>query len=176
MQTFGCFLRTARQSIDLGQRELARKLDISAAYLNDIEKSKRPAPTNDILFALCDLLQLEDADLFFELAGRSKKKLPPDLEALLLSHQELLSFNRKIKNLNIAPDQIAKMEAEMMTKNCSAIIIAAGLGSRLETLTANNPKCMLKLGEKTILEHQLAAFRANNITNVSVVRGYKNIK
>ena len=64
----------------------------------------------------------------------------------------------------------------MMTKNCSAIIIAAGLGSRLETLTANNPKCMLKLGEKTILEHQLAAFRANNITNVSVVRGYKNIK
>ena len=176
MQTFGCFLRSARQAIDLGQRELARKLEISAAYLNDIEKNKRPAPTNDILYALCDLLQLQDTDLFFELAGRSKKKLPPDLEALLLSHHELLSFNRKIKNLNIAPDQIAQMEAEMMTKNCSAIIIAAGLGSRLEDLTKDNPKCMLKLGDKTIIEHQLNAFRANNITNISVVRGYKKHK
>ena len=64
----------------------------------------------------------------------------------------------------------------MMTKNCSAIIIAAGLGSRLEDLTKDNPKCMLKLGDKTIIEHQLNAFRANNITNISVVRGYKKHK
>ena len=144
--------------------------------MNDIEKQKRPAPSNQILFAINDILEIESCDVFFELAGHSKNKLPPDLETLLLTQAELLSLTRTIKNLNLSSKQVMQIEAEIMSQNCSAIIIAAGLGSRLKNLTKDAPKCMLEICGKSILEHQLDAYRANNIKNVSVVRGYKKHK
>jgi len=54
-----------------------------------------------------------------------------------------------------------------------AIIIAAGMGTRLNPLTNDKPKCMLKIKEKTILQHQLDVFHANGITDISVIKGYK---
>lgn len=53
------------------------------------------------------------------------------------------------------------------------IIIAAGLGSRLNPLTNDKPKCLLKIKGKSILERQLEALRECGINNISVVRGYK---
>jgi len=54
-----------------------------------------------------------------------------------------------------------------------AIIIAAGYASRLRPITNDKPKCMLEIKGKTILEHQLDAFNANGITDISVIKGYK---
>ena len=36
----------------------------------------------------------------------------------------------------------------------NAILLAAGLGSRLLPLTADRPKCLIEVGGRTILEHQ----------------------
>ena len=57
-----------------------------------------------------------------------------------------------------------------------AIIIAAGLGSRLKGYTESLPKCMLKFGDKTLLQRQLDAYRASGVDDISVVRGYKKEK
>ena len=54
-----------------------------------------------------------------------------------------------------------------------AIIIAAGLGSRMGHLTDDLPKCLIDVSGKRILDHQLAAFHENGITDISLVRGYK---
>lgn len=54
-----------------------------------------------------------------------------------------------------------------------AIILAAGTGSRLNSLTKNNPKCLVSLFGKTILEWQLEAFQKCGISDITVVRGYK---
>ena len=54
-----------------------------------------------------------------------------------------------------------------------AIIIAAGLGIRLNPLTNGKPKCMLEIKGKTILQHQLDALHANGIADISVIKGYK---
>ena len=54
-----------------------------------------------------------------------------------------------------------------------AIIIAAGMGIRLNPLTNDTPKCMLKIKGKTILQHQLDVFHANGIIDISVIKGYK---
>ena len=54
-----------------------------------------------------------------------------------------------------------------------AIILAAGQGSRLLPLTADRPKCLVPVGGKTILEHQLASLRAAGIDDVTVVGGYR---
>ena len=54
-----------------------------------------------------------------------------------------------------------------------AIILAAGLGSRLLPLTADRPKCLVPAGARTILEHQLRALHAAGVTDVTVVAGYR---
>ena len=55
----------------------------------------------------------------------------------------------------------------------SAIIIAAGLGSRLRPLTDHMPKCMLEVGEKSLLSHNIDNLQKNGIDNISIVTGYK---
>jgi choline kinase len=54
-----------------------------------------------------------------------------------------------------------------------AIILAAGLGSRLNEYTRNKPKCLLQLGDKTLLQRQLDAYAANRIQDIHLVRGYR---
>ena len=53
-----------------------------------------------------------------------------------------------------------------------AIIIAAGKGSRLKDLTKETPKCLLHVGGKPIIKHQIDAFAANGITDVGIIKGY----
>jgi L-glutamine-phosphate cytidylyltransferase len=64
----------------------------------------------------------------------------------------------------------------IMAPGTSAIIIAAGLGSRMEALTNDKPKCMLEFGDKTLLQRQLDAYWACGVTDISVVRGYQKDK
>ena len=54
-----------------------------------------------------------------------------------------------------------------------AIILSAGLGSRLLPLTADRPKCLVAAGGRTILEHQLIALAEAGIEEVAVVGGYR---
>lgn len=55
----------------------------------------------------------------------------------------------------------------------SAIILAAGVGSRLRPLTADRPKCLLDVGGQTLLDRQLAAIRRAGILEVAIVTGYR---
>lgn len=54
-----------------------------------------------------------------------------------------------------------------------AILLCAGLGSRLLPLTADRPKCLIEVGGRTILEHQLAALAAAGVGRATVVGGYR---
>lgn len=53
-----------------------------------------------------------------------------------------------------------------------AVILAAGMASRLRPLTDNTPKCLLKAGNKCILELTIDNIIANNINDVVMVTGY----
>lgn len=53
-----------------------------------------------------------------------------------------------------------------------AIILAAGRGKRLGDLTNNQPKCMLQLYGKPLIEWQIKAIKEAGITNIAIVRGY----
>ena len=54
-----------------------------------------------------------------------------------------------------------------------AILLAAGLGSRLLPLTAERPKCLIEVGGRTILEHQVEALRRAGVGKIVVVGGYR---
>ena len=172
---FGNYIRDLRIQRGIGQRELARKIEVSASYLNDIEKNKRPAPRSEIIKALAGILEADD-ETINDLAGNSKNVLPPDVAEFIGNNHEVISLVRLIKTYNLTKNDIIGLEKLMTSSNVKAIIIAAGLGSRLKGYTEALPKCMLKFGEKTLLQRQLDAYRECGIKNISVVRGYKKEK
>jgi len=53
------------------------------------------------------------------------------------------------------------------------IILAAGRGSRMNSKTDNNPKCLIELNGKSLLEYQIEAFRNVGVNKISIVTGYK---
>ncbi len=53
-----------------------------------------------------------------------------------------------------------------------AIILAAGVGSRIRPLTDNCPKCLLKVGGRTILEMMISNIQSCGIKEVVFVLGY----
>ncbi len=53
------------------------------------------------------------------------------------------------------------------------VILAAGMAKRLRPLTDTKPKCLLKVGERTLLERTVAAMAAAGIREFVVVTGYR---
>ena len=53
------------------------------------------------------------------------------------------------------------------------VILAAGMAKRLRPLTDTKPKCLLKVGERTLLERTVAAMAAAGINEFVVVTGYR---
>jgi choline kinase len=54
-----------------------------------------------------------------------------------------------------------------------AIILAAGRGSRMQSLTDEKPKCLVELGGRTLLDRQLQALREGGVDEIGIVTGYR---
>ena len=172
---FGTLIRELRIKKELGQRELAKKIGIAPSYLNDIEKEKRTAPKQTVIKKLSKFLDI-NIDELNDLAGISKGDVAPDIGEYIENNPKIVSLLRSIKENNLDEEQIKKIEDSLSKNNNKALIIAAGLGSRLKKHTENLPKCMLDFGGKTLLQRQIDSYKKNGIKNIYLVRGYKKEK
>ena len=59
-----------------------------------------------------------------------------------------------------------------MPKVENAIIMAAGLGTRMRPLTNEIPKPLVKVNGKRMIETIIQGLRKNGITDISIVTGY----
>ena len=57
-----------------------------------------------------------------------------------------------------------------------AIILAAGMGTRLGKYTKELPKCMLNFNGKSLIEWQVETLRKAGITDIIIVKGYMSEK
>ena len=75
-QTFGSFVREHRMSRGLSLRNLAAKLEISPVYMSNIETDRKPAPTQEKLDKLVDILGLGqyEVEQLLDLAAKSKNR------------------------------------------------------------------------------------------------------
>ena len=75
-QTFGSFVREHRMSRGLPLRNLAAKLEISPVYMSNIETDRKPAPTQEKLDKLVEILGLGqyEAEQLLDLAAKSKNR------------------------------------------------------------------------------------------------------
>lgn len=55
-----------------------------------------------------------------------------------------------------------------------AIILAAGMGKRLKSLTEHNTKCMVKVNGVTLIERMLYQLDKKNLSKIIIVVGYKS--
>ena len=175
IKTFGSYIRDLRIKNEIGQRELAQKIGIAPSYLNDIEKNKRAAPKINIIKKISLILKA-NLDLLNDLAGNSKKTLPPDIIDYVEKNPKVISLIRSAKNNNLSDDEFEKIELSINKTKTKCLIVAAGLGSRLKGHTENIPKCMLDFGGKTLLQRQLLSYKKNGIEDISLIRGYKKNK
>ena len=174
-ETFSSYIRRLRIKHNIGQRELAKKIGVAPSYLNDIEKNKRAAPRVDLIKKLSVILKA-DLNLLNDLAGNSKKTLAPDIMDFVENNPKIVSLLRAVKNIKLNDGEITNIEKKISESKTKALIVAAGLGSRLKKHTESLPKCMLDFGGKTLLERQLSAYRSCGISNISIIKGYKKNK
>jgi choline kinase len=108
----------------------------------------------------------------------SKARIIRDQYKLLLAEGiDPSEWKKSKKRINVIEKSADVSFKEVIKSlNVKSIIIAAGLGSRLNRYTENLPKCMLKFGNSTLLERQFNIYRELGISDISVVRGYKKEK
>ena len=73
---FGHFIRQTREERDMTLTELARRVEVSIAYLSRIERERENPPADRVVTALARVLELPADDLF-----AAARRLPPDMRA-----------------------------------------------------------------------------------------------
>lgn len=116
--TFGEFVKEKRQKVGITLRRFADILGIAPSYASDIEKSKRNAPTADILNKMIEVFELneEEKSKMFDLAAQSKEAVAPDLKEYLCENDIVRVALRKAKNLNYGNSEWKKIIDEMNKK------------------------------------------------------------
>ena len=79
-ESFGEYIKVHREKLGKSLRGLAAELEMTPAYLSDIEKGNRYAPEK-YLKRIAGVLEItgDDLDRFYDLAGQSRNNNYPDL-------------------------------------------------------------------------------------------------
>ena len=82
-------------------------------------------------------------------------------------------MNKYKTRVPLTSKQIAGLSTRSADRVTTALILAAGTGSRLQPLTLDAPKCLTEVGGKTILGRQIDSLRTQGIENLVLVTGFQ---
>lgn len=104
--TFGEYIKARREALGKSIRGLAAELEITPAYLSDIEKGYRYAPEKHLVKMIVVLnITGEDINLFYDLAGQSRNNNYPDLVDYIGSSEKARKALRKARDIGISDSQ-----------------------------------------------------------------------
>jgi len=101
-ESFGAKVRRERERLELGLREMAKKIGVSPTYLSKVERDEFPPPAEDRVKAIANIIGC-DVDELLALAGRVSSELT---DIIKRRPREMASFLRAAN----------KMSAEEVTK------------------------------------------------------------
>lgn len=104
--SFGEYVKARREALGKSIRGLAQELDMTPAYLSDIEKGNRYAPEK-YLSRMIEMLHITGADtyFFYDLAGKSRNNNYPDLAEYIGKTELARVALRFARDLNISNSQ-----------------------------------------------------------------------
>ncbi|MHB1652373.1 MAG: helix-turn-helix domain-containing protein [Desulfitobacteriaceae bacterium] len=105
--TFGRFLAQKREERDITLRELARQLEVSAAFLSDVENNRKPPLTVDRLEKAANimLLSMEEKTKMYDLAGKQRNSIPPDLPEYIIERDYVSAALRTARDLDAGEEE-----------------------------------------------------------------------
>lgn len=109
-ETFGTCLARLREAKDVTLRELARKINVSAPFLSDVEKGRRAPLTAERLEMVVSVLHLsedEKTDLY-DAAGRQRNTIAPDLPEYIMRHEYVSAALRTARDLDAGEEEWQK--------------------------------------------------------------------
>ncbi len=105
MEKFGATVRHEREKLEIGLREMAKKIGVSATYLSKIERDEFPPPAEDKVRKIAEIFDC-DVDQLLALAG----KVSSDLSEIIRERpRELAALLRTTKGLTVEDvDRLAR--------------------------------------------------------------------
>lgn len=106
---FGAYLKSRRTALGLGLREFADKLSLSPAYISDIEKGNRHAPSSH-LEKVADILAVEKEEInsFYDLAGCSQSNWQ-DINEYLAQNPNARKAIRLARDKNMSGEEFLEI-------------------------------------------------------------------
>lgn len=103
---FGEYIAKKRIGQGITLRGMADQLEITAAYLSDIEKGRRNPPDKPLLEKMADKLSIvgEEKDLLFDLAGKGRNEVAPDLPDYIMASEVVRAALRTAKGVATEDD------------------------------------------------------------------------
>ncbi len=113
--TFGEYLTAKREEKDITLRELARKLEVSAPFLSDVEKNRRAPLTQERLEKLAEVLSLsvEEKAEMYDIVGRQKGSVAPDLPEYIMERDYVSAALRTARDLDAGEAEWAKFVEDL---------------------------------------------------------------
>ncbi|OHD28865.1 MAG: transcriptional regulator [Spirochaetes bacterium GWC2_52_13] len=98
---FGEYLKHKREEKQISLRELARRLELSAPFLSDVENNRRAPLTEERLADLANVLNLNEKEKaeMYDIVGKQKGLLAPDLNPYVTDRPYVNAALRTARNL-----------------------------------------------------------------------------
>jgi HTH-type transcriptional regulator, competence development regulator len=110
--SFGATVRQGRERMEIGLREMAKRVKVSPTYLSKVERDELPPPAEDKVKKIALILG-RDEDELLALAGR----VASDLKDIIRRHpREMASFLRAANGLTVEDMARLAREAEKAGK------------------------------------------------------------
>ncbi len=111
MKSLGQRLRELREAKDFSLRELAKKLDVSAAFLSDVELGRR-FPSSDVLVKMAQILGVTAA----ELKAFDSRAPVEDLKRIATSNPTYGFALRRMVEKGVSADDLMKFVKQVEQK------------------------------------------------------------
>lgn len=110
---FGEYVKENRTKNNIKQNRAAKMLGVSTSYLSGIERGVRPAPSQDLIEKIADILELDRKESYrlYDLAAESKQ--PPTLSDDIIDYV--------YQNINIRDLLRYSMECQLAEKDWDII-------------------------------------------------------
>ena len=112
---FGDFIAKKREDLQITLREMARRLEVSAPFLSDVEKDRRNPFDSSRLEKVATILELDkqEVELMYDLAGKRRNSVAPDLPDYIMERDYVSAALRTARNCDAGEKEWLKFVEEL---------------------------------------------------------------